>query len=442
MFVSETELLGHGRRRLREHCLRIAAAALRAVDPGELVRRRVVRDGDWLLVDGEKYELTNRRVWVVGAGKATIGMAAVLDELLGDRIADGAVVVKRGQGRQLRFIEVLEASHPVPDEDSLKGGERLLEIARRASADDLVLALVTGGSSSLAVVPAPGVSLTDKVATNRVLLSSGADIQSMNDVRKHISCIKGGRLGAACGCPIVNLTVSDVVGNHLDYVTDLTVADRSTFADAQAVCDAYSLWEQLPSTVSEWLRRADEAYETAKSLPNVQTLVVADPEMMCAAAAEEARRLGYEASVLTTDLQGEASDAGRWLVGELTASPAPSALIAGGENTVNLNGVRFGEVAGGPNQEAALTAAIEMDGAVRESCILCLDSDGTDGPTSAAGGLVDDLSAASAREREFDLAEALRQHRSADALTALGDLVVTGSTGTNVNDLKIALTSG
>ena len=281
--------------------------ALAAADPVAAFRRRVRREGTTLWVDGQAFPLGGRQVYVLGAGKASIGLAGALDDLLGDLIAAGAVVVKRGQGRRLRHIEVIEASHPVPDEESLRGGLRLLEIAGQAQPDDLVLAVVTGGSSSLAVAPADGVSLDDKVATNRLLLASGADIVSINDVRKHISRIKGGLLGAACGCTIVNLSVSDVVGDPPDYFTDLTVPDRSTFAMAQEACDRWDLWEKLPPPVAARLRRADPADETPKTLPGVHTFVLADSAGMCEAAAGEAGRRGYAAEVATLELEGEAS---------------------------------------------------------------------------------------------------------------------------------------
>ena len=230
MFANGDTLLDHGRGRLRRDILAIAAAALAAVDPARALRALLRLEGDTLFIGDTAVPLGDRRVFVLGAGKASIGMAALLDELLGARIADGAVVVKHGQGQALRHIEVIEAAHPIPDAASLAGGRRLLAIAHAAAPQDLVLALVTGGSSALAVVPAAGISLADMIATNRLLLASGAGIVEINNVRKHLSAIKGGLLATACGCEIVNLSVSDVVGDPPDYFTDLTVADRSTFA--------------------------------------------------------------------------------------------------------------------------------------------------------------------------------------------------------------------
>ena len=433
-------LADHGRVRLREDALAIATAGLVAVDPVAAAERLVRLDGSSLRVGADAYALDGRSVFLLGAGKATVGLATVLDRLIGGLLRDAAVAVKHGQATTLEHVEVIEAAHPVPDEDSLRAGLRLLGIAEQAQPGDLVLAVVTGGSSSLAVVPADGISFAEKVATNRLLLSSGADIVSMNSVRKHISRIKGGLLGQACGCTIVNLSVSDVVGDPPDYFTDLTVPDTSTFRGAQRACDRWGLWPDLPAAVAERLRRADPAAETPRTLEDVHTYVVADAAAMCRAAAEEARRRGYDARVLTLALEGEAADAGRWLAEQIGESAPGTALIAGGENTVALPAV-FGTAGhghGGPSQEAAVSASVALQG-FGPACVLCLDSDGTDGPTDACGGLVDDLSASTAGGCGLDPTKALAAHDCYEALAAIGDLMVSGSTGTNVNDLKIAL---
>jgi hydroxypyruvate reductase/glycerate 2-kinase len=485
-FRNAARLLDHGRTALRADALRIAAAALDAVDPPTALRRIVTVEDDELVVRGRPWlglqppaesgataepddariGLGGRRVFLIGAGKASVGVAAVLDELLGPRLADAAVVVKRGQAamlpRPLRYIELLEAQHPVPDETSLAGGLRLLDVARQTRSGDLLVAIVTGGSSSLAVAPAAGITLEDKIETNRVLLACGADIVAINNVRKHLSAIKGGLLAQACGaaagepasCEVVNFTVSDVVGDPLDYVTDLTVPDRSTWRAAQETCDRYGLWDRLPSAVVERLRRADPAEETPKDLPAVSTWVVADADQMCAAAARQARRLGYVPHLLGLDWEGEAREAGAVIARRLRASPPGSCLLAGGENTVTLTASppvgENGSVTpttsfspgGGPSQEAALAAALGLAGQTEQGAgavVLCMDSDGTDGPTDAAGGLVDDRTAVGSAAGR--LAEAVTTHTAHDALQKTGDLVVTGPTGTNVNDLRIALSA-
>jgi glycerate-2-kinase len=450
LFVDYDRLVSHGRCVLRGHALTIAAAALGAVDPAAAFRRLVRLEGSELCVvdpgTGAQsvFDLANRRVFLVGAGKASIGVAIVLDELLGERISDGAVVVKHGQAprRQPLHLEVIEAAHPVPDEESLRGGLRLLDIAEKANDGDFLIALVSGGSSSLAVAPAEGISLEDKIATNRVLLASGADIVSMNSVRKHLSRIKGGLLAHKAGCQILNLTVSDVVGDPLDCITDLTVPDSSTFQMAQAACDHFELWGRLPTSVEERLRRADPDQETPKPdvfrQSQIVTVVLANAALMCEAAVREAARLGYRAEVVSLAIEGEAAGAGQDLAERLITAVPATALVLSGENTVTLGGQGLGDGLGGPSQEAALGAAVNLP-AGQAACILCIDSDGTDGPTEAAGGLVDDLTMQTVFERGVDVERALAEHTCYPALAAIGDIVVTGSTGTNVNDLKIAL---
>jgi glycerate 2-kinase len=393
-FTNYEELTGHGRTALRADALAIAAAGLRAADPAEALASALRVEGDRLLVRGAPImgldrrgdesgegdetvtavELAGRRLFLLGAGKATLGMAEVLDGLLGPRFADAAIVVKRGQAHPhaLRYVEVLEAAHPVPDETSLSGGLRLQAIAAAARPGDLVIGLVTGGSSALAVVPAEGISLADKIETNRLLLASGADPRE----------------------------------------------------------------------------------ETPKELASVRTWVMADAARMCAAAVAEAQARGYAAELLGLDWQGEARDAGSALARRLAGSASRSCLVAGGENTVTLTGGagrsdgRVDQDAalaaarrpgrGGPNQEAALAAAIELAGGPA-AVVACLDSDGSDGPTDAAGGLVDDTTAAALAAAGGDGAAALAGHDAYDTLTRAGDLMFTGPTDTNFNDLKIAL---
>ncbi len=212
----------------------------------------------------------------------------------------------------------------MPDADSLRAGLRLLAVAEQAQPRDLVFALVTGGSSALAIAPAAGISFDDKVATNRLLLASGADIVAINNVRKHLSRIKGGHLAAACGCEIVNISVSDVVGDPPDGFTDLTVPDRSTFAMAQEVCDRFDLWERLPRSVADRLRSADPAQETPKAIDAVTTVVVANSAMMCEAAAGEAGRRGYRRAYSPSSSRARrATPASGWPTGWPRPAPAP-----------------------------------------------------------------------------------------------------------------------
>jgi len=430
-------LTGHGRCDLRRDALAIAAAGLAAADPAAAFTRSVTLDGNVLRVGCEAFDLSGRDVFVVGAGKATIGIAAALDGLLGSRIRDGVVAVKHGQARPLDQIEVLEAAHPVPDEGSAAAGDRLLATANMARPGDLLIAIFTGGSSALAVAPADGLTLDDKVATGQVLLASGADIVSMNNIRKHLSRLKGGRLGAACRCTILNLSVSDVVGDPPHVFTNPTVPDPSSFAAAQDACDRFGLWDELPPPVAAHLRRADPAAETVRELADVHTHVLATSATMCSAALAAALELGYAPELLTLELEGDSAAAGRLLARSAHALGPVCALVAGGETVVALGPAQHGLV--GPSQEAAVAAAIELAGG-GPACALCLDSDGSDGPTDAAGGIVDDLTVAELAAQGVGPRTALAGHATYDLLAATGNLLVTGPTGTNVNDLRLVLT--
>lgn len=442
-FQNCDRLTDHGRRQMRRDVLHIAAAALTAVDPAAALKRLVRVERGELVVGDHTFALDGRHVYLVGAGKASIGMAALLDELVGPHLSDAAVVVKRGQTQPLRHIEVLEGSHPVPDASSLRAGQRLMEIASTCRPRDLLISLVTGGSSALAVVPAAGISLGDKISTNKVLLGSGADILAMNNVRKHISSIKGGRLGTAAGCQIVNFTVSDVVGDPLDYFTDLTVSDRSTFAMAHDACDRHNLWEQLPDTVVRHLRLAHPSQETCRHLPHVSSFVVATAKMMCDAGVSAATALGYRARVLRLDLEGQSAEAGRWFVDQLSGAQPGTVLLAGGEATTVLSGRKLSQAIGGPSQESAVAAALQTRQRLAHPVVCaCLDSDGTDGPTDAAGGLVDDMTVDSFQAAGIEVHRVLAEHTAYSALLTVGDLVFTGPTATNVNDLKIGLAGG
>ena len=408
-------LTGHGRHELRRDALAIAAVGLTAADPVSAFMRSITLEGNVLRAGCEAFDLSGRDVFVVGAGKATIGIAAALDGLLGSRIRDGAVAVKHGQARPLDHIEVLEAAHPVPDEGSAAAGDRLLAIADMTRPGDLLIAVFTGGSSALAVAPADGLTLADKVATGRVLLASGADIVSMNNVRKHMSRLKGGRLGAACRCTILNLSVSDVVGDPPHVFTNPTVPDPSTFADAHEACDRFGLWEELPAPVAAHLRRADPAAETVRELPDVHTRVLATSATMCSATLAAALELGYVSELLTLELEGDSAAAGRLLARSARRLGPGRALVAGGETVVALGPAGHG--LGGPSQEAAVAAAIELAGG-GPACALCLDSDGSDGPTDAAGGIVDDLTVAELATQGVDPVTALAGHATYDLLAA------------------------
>ena len=434
-------LLSHGAVELRAAVLHVVEAGLAACDPGDAVERLVSMDGDAVTVDGVQYPLGDGRLIVLGAGKATLSAAAALERAIGDRIDTGLIVVQRGVEHGLGRIEVVEADHPLPTEASRAAAGRLVETARAVGPGDLVLCCFTGGSSALACLPADGVTLEEKRDLHRLLLRSGATIAEVNAVRKHVSALKGGRLAQAMGAGrIVNLTVSDVPGDALDAITDPTVADTTTAADAIAVLRAHGLWEEVAESVRRHLG-SPAAESPALAGAAIRTVVLVHGETACTAMAARASDLGLRPIVLSTRLEGESREVGATLVdlgreSARTGRPfaAPCMLIGcGGETTVTIrNGAPFG--AGGPNQEAALGAALRLRGEAAIAAAF-LDTDGADGGSAAAGALVDGQTAVRAASAGIDLRAALLEHASGSVLRELDDLIVTGPTGTNVNDM-------
>ncbi len=449
-FIKNAEALAsHGSAAARRGALSIIEHGLAGADPYQATRRLLQLDGERLMVGDLAIELGGgRRVFVLGAGKASYPIAKAVEELLEDRISDGVVICKYGQQGKLRRSSMLLAAHPIPDEASLEGARRTLALARQTGPGDVVLACYTGGSSALLSYPVTGVSLEEKQAVNRQLLSCGANIAEINAVRKHLSQIKGGRLAMAIDpqAQLVSLTVSDVIGDRLDLITDPTVPDSSTLDDARDTLAKYELWDRLPASVASFLRQAGPQQETPKEADfrgrNRCDQILVSADAACNAAAETAERAGFETLILSTMLEGESAELGRTfaaiareIVQKQRPVKPPCAVIAGGETTVRLDDA-FGQ--GGPNQEFALAAAAGIAG-LDQVVIAGIDSDGTDGPTPMAGGLVDGHTLGRARDAGIDLHSCLKQHDVTQALVRLGEAIETGATGTNVNDLKLLL---
>jgi glycerate 2-kinase len=438
---NRASLLSHGPVELRAAVLDVVEAGLAACDPGEAVERLVALDGPRLVVDAVPHDLSTGRVLVMGAGKATLAIASALSRILGDGIDGGLVVVPRGHAGPLGRIEVLEADHPLPTEASLAAAQRLAELAGTVGEGDTVLGCFTGGSSALVSLPAPGVTLEEKHELHRLLVRSGAGIGEVNAVRKHVSAIKGGRLAEAmAGARIVNLTVSDVSGGALDAITDPTVQDTTTVDDAIEALRIHGLWDRVAASVRRHLESGGAGSPSLERV-SVHTVVLVDGETACQAMGARATELGYRPIVLSTSLEGESREVGATLIdlgreSARTGRPftAPCMLIGcGGETTVTIrNSAVLG--AGGPNQEACLGAALRLREAESVAAAF-LDTDGADGGSDAAGAIVDGDTAARAAAAGIDLRGALHAHTSAAALGALHDLIVTGSTGTNVNDM-------
>jgi hydroxypyruvate reductase len=430
----------------RDLAWEVMRAALRAVDPAQAVRNALRREGDRLILGGHTYDLRRyRRVLVVGAGKAGAPMARAAEEILGDRLTAGLVNVKYGHTDETRVVRLREAGHPLPDESSLEGTREVVDLLATAGADDLVMCLISGGGSALLMLPEAPISLADYQALTEALLRSGATINQINTIRKHIEQVKGGRLaGVAAPAEVATLILSDVIGNPLDFIASgPTVPDTTTFADALDVLTRFGLRGAVPASVVDWLERGRRGAvpETPKPgdplFERVVTVVIGSNDVAAEAALAEARRLGFTSLLLTTYLEGEARDAGllasalaKELVRRGHPVAPPACLILGGETTVTVRG----QGKGGRNQEIALAAGLHMAGLER-ALVVALATDGTDGPTDAAGGIADGRTLERAERKGLDARAALADNNSYALLRDIGDLLVTGPTNTNVNDL-------
>ena len=447
MYRFSEGLLKSGRtREQREAALDVLAAALKAADPAEAVRRFLRLEGETLRVADRRYDLRGyERVLVVGGGKAGAAMAGAVEEVLGARVAAGVVNVKYGHMLPTARVKIEEAGHPVPDERGLAGTREMVRLLEAAGARDLVITVISGGGSALIDLPVEGVSLDDMKALTDALLRCGATINEINTVRKHLSQVKGGGLARiASPATVVSLILSDVVGNPLDVIASgPTVPDTTTFRDAWGVLERYGLTGDVPKPVSDRLRAGlrGEIPDTPKQgdeiFSKVQNVLVASNELAADAAVARARELGFNTLLLSTFVEGEAREIAKLyaaIAREIAAHGRPLAkpacLVAGGETTVTVRG----DGKGGRNQEMALSAAIKIAG-LDNVLILPAATDGTDGPTDATGAIADGSTVARALAAGLDPAEYLARNDSYHFFEQLGDLVITGPTNTNVNDL-------
>jgi glycerate 2-kinase len=451
------QLLGHGLTGLRRLTLDVVASGIRTADPAAAVDRLVHVQGNTLAADGHHFDLSRvRSVVVLGAGKASVPIAAALEAKLGDRLAGGVVVRRRGPGpagEALRRVEVVEADHPVPSMASLAAGRRLMAAAAAVRPGDLVITAFTGGSSALACVPPAGVSFAAKQRLHQLLLDSGAPIAEVNAVRKHTSALKGGRLATAMnGATLLNLTLSDVAGASADLLCDPVVQDTTDTPAAIAVLKHYHLWQDAGAEIRRHLSSPLARSPVLDGRADITTVVLMTGHDVVAGMAARVRALGWEPVVLGSTFEGEAEHVGGLLGAFVRESsrhghpfrPGSVLVGAGGESTVTLHHTGAAPAGlGGPNQELALSFARVIAREPAEVAGVFVDSDGSDGGTDAAGACVDSATAAAADTCGVDLRAAVLGHDSHPALRRLGDLVITGPTGTNVSDLwAIAIGAG
>ena len=404
---------------LRRDAARIIDAAIRDAQPEKAVRRALE----------QMPEVTGRMI-LFAIGKAAWPMAAEACRLLQERVQEGIVITKYGHARgELPGMRIFEAGHPVPDANTYTATEEAIRLAKTLGEGDLALLLLSGGGSAL--FEKPLVPADEMAAVTKALLAGGADIAEINAVRKHLSAVKGGRFAELCApARVYCVALSDVLGDRPDVIASgPAYPDASTSAEALATAEKYGV--PLSAAARSAMRR-----ETPKALPNADTRVTGGVRHLCAAAERECRALGYDTIVLTDCLCCTARDAGSFLasIAKRYAGGGKRAFIAGGETVVHVTGAGLG----GRNQEIALAAAVEMDGAA-DALLFSVGSDGTDGPTDAAGGMADETTCARMCAAGVDARAALEQNDSYHALKACGDLIVTGPTGTNVNDLTVLL---
>jgi len=436
--------------RLREDAARIFYAGLKAVDPALVVKKYAEKEDDRLRIGDTVYSLSKfKRILVVGAGKAAFPMAKALEDILGERISDGVVVVKYGYTGSLARIKIREASHPIPDKAGIKATFEIMHLLQSATQEDLVICLISGGGSSLLVAPVEEISLEEKKEVTRVLLECGASIEEINTIRKHLSLIKGGRMAKlAYPAHLHSLVLSDVIGDRLDTIASgPTVPDETTFKDCWKVIEKYRIEDRLPEKVLTYLKRGakGEVEETPKPgrefFKKVKNLIVGSNILALTTAQKEAQRLGYNSLILSSSIQGETREVAKVhsaICQEISFSgnpvPPPACILSGGETTVTIKG----KGKGGRNQEFALAASFGIKG-LRGVLVLSAGTDGTDGPTDAAGAFADGSTLRRAKEKGINAEEHLKNNDSYHFFEKLGDLFITGPTNTNVMDIRIML---
>ena len=429
-------------------------AALEAANPRTIIRKHVKVQGDKLIVDDLTYSLRHyRRILVLGAGKASGFMAEEIEKLLGPKIAQGIVIVPDylkpwPKGRRIAYVG---SSHPIPTEKTVHRTAQLARLAKSAGKDDLAIMVLSGGASSLMELPLSGLTLSDLRKTTDLLLKSGAKIQEINTVRRHLSQIKGGRLAEMLRCAdLLTLIISDAIGDELDAIgSGPTAPDPTTYMDARRVLENYNIWLKIPARVGKTIeQRVNGGFsETPKSgdrtFRKVRNVIVGNNGQSCEEVVRHLKRSGYAASILSTHLVGEAREAGSILGSVLTdmrnnrrpTSP-PAAMVCGGETTVTITG----NGKGGRNQELALAAALAIDG-TENVVVGSLATDGVDGLTDAAGAIVDGTTVSRGQKLGLSAEDYLKNNDSYNFLKRTGDLVKTGPTGTNVNDVMILIAS-
>ena len=434
---------------LKKNALEIFYAGLKSVDPTNLILNLFLLEGNILKIGDRIYNLDKyKNIYIVGFGKASGFMAATLEELLMERIKAGIVNVRNGYIAPCKIVKINVAGHPIPDEVSIKGTLKIVQLLKGAEESDLVFCLISGGGSALFELPLDGISLEDIQKTTLLLLNSGARIDEVNAIRKHISQVKGGRLVRICKAEIISLILSDVVNDTLDAIASgPTSPDSSTFPDCKIILIKYDLFHKIPMSIRAHIQNGVDGTveETPKStdkiFDKVHNIIIGNNHIALKASYQKATELGYNTSILSSFIKGEAREIASLfsaIAKEILRYGAPvkkpACIIAGGETTVKVHGNGMG----GRNQELVLSAAMEIDG-LENTVILSAGTDGTDGNTDAAGAIADGSTVMRAKRIKINPETYLDNNNSYSFFEGLNDLVVTGTTRTNVMDIMLLL---
>ena len=435
---------------MRQDAATIFNSALSAVNAFSAVKNFCRRKNDILYINHSSFNLNSyQNIYIIGAGKASAHMGAAMEEILSSEITEGIINVKYDHTVALNKIKLVEAGHPIPDENGRSGALQIFHIVEQAKKDDLIICLLSGGGSALLPLPAPSLTLSDKQKTIRILLSRGASINEINILRKHMSRIKGGCLAEkAWPATLITLIVSDVVGNPLDIIASgPTVGDSSTFQDCLKIIHKYDLKNRIPKSVVEHIRNGVDGKVSDTPIPGISifdktlNVIVGSNMEALSAAQKTAESIGYNTLILSSLIEGETRGAAHFhtaVAKEIRNTenpiPPPACILSGGETTVILTG----NGKGGRNQEFALTAALDIADDDR-IVFLSGGTDGTDGPTDAAGAVVDSNTIKKALASGLNPVEFLENNDSYHFFKETGDLLMTGPTGTNVMDLRIIL---
>ncbi len=440
---------------MQEDLKKIYTAGIEAVSPLKAVKRHIKIEGKELILSKDNSEIKRynldkfEKIFVVGAGKATSSMARAIEDMLENRITAGCICVKHGHVADLKRVEQIEASHPIPDNEGMKGADKIYNIIKGADKNDLIISLISGGGSALMPLPQASIKLQDKQKTTDMLIKSGATIHEINSVRKHLSRLKGGNMArAAYPASVINLMISDVVGDNMDVIASGPfVPDTSDFKDSLHVLDKYKLRKSVPLPVRIYLEEGAGGSHPENPGPGdyifskVTNLIIASNFLALKAARDKADELGYKSIILSSLIEGDTAETAEWhcrIAKEIDATgnplPRPACIITGGETTVKVRG----SGRGGRNMEFAMQAVKGIAG-LDKMIVASVGTDGTDGPTDAAGAFAAGDTLKRLEEMSLNINEFILDNNSYQMFSALGDLIITGPTNTNVMDMRIIL---